>query len=215
MPTYNFFNAGGASARPQFYLVVDLEATCCDDDSIAEGNREIIEIGAVIYDNQFQEVSQFQTFVKPVIHTQLTDFCTELTSIKQADVDAAPVFSDALKLFKRHLFADDHGRDYTFCSWGSFDGTMLDKEVQRHTHQKKFNISKRVNLKTALLKRHKVSNADFGSLDKACDKILGGMTGAHHRALDDAINTARLLPYILGDETLPKQGKTHTKKCNR
>ena len=33
-------------------------------------------------------VSQFQTYVKPVLDPVITDFCTELTGITQEQVDA-------------------------------------------------------------------------------------------------------------------------------
>ena len=67
------------------YIVVDLEATC--GDSIAHHHREIIEIGAVMVNRQFQIESEFQTFVKPIANPKLTDFCTQLTSIPQTTID--------------------------------------------------------------------------------------------------------------------------------
>jgi len=79
------------------YLVVDLEATCSDDGSIPKREMEIIEIGAVLVDGQSMEpIDEYQTFIRPVRRPQLTPFCTQLTSITQADLASAPSFEDVV-----------------------------------------------------------------------------------------------------------------------
>ncbi|MCY4501696.1 MAG: exonuclease domain-containing protein, partial [Alphaproteobacteria bacterium] len=81
-------------------LVVDLEATCSDDDSVPKHEMEIIEIGAVLVEPAgLQPVGEFQSFVRPGLHPRLTGFCTGLTTIRQSDVDAAPRFPEVLKRF--------------------------------------------------------------------------------------------------------------------
>src|SRR5204863_480349 len=73
------------------YLVVDLEATCDDHHALPREDSEIIEIGAVLVDGATLEPQgEFQSFVRPVVHPRLTPFCTQLTTITQADVVRAP-----------------------------------------------------------------------------------------------------------------------------
>jgi inhibitor of KinA sporulation pathway (predicted exonuclease) len=73
------------------FLVLDLEATCCDRQTIPSAQMEIIEIGAVMLEaQQLTPISEFQTFIKPVRHPVLTEFCQRLTSITQDLVDNAP-----------------------------------------------------------------------------------------------------------------------------
>jgi inhibitor of KinA sporulation pathway (predicted exonuclease) len=36
---------------------------------------------------------------------------------------------------------------------------------------------------------------------KACELVGLTLAGTHHRALDDALNIARLLPWILGEHS--------------
>ncbi|MEL6327929.1 MAG: 3'-5' exonuclease [Cyanobacteria bacterium J06626_23] len=68
------------SILEDYYLVVDLEATCADDKSIPRKQMEIIEIGAVmLHARSLQIESEFQSFIRPVVHPQLTPFCTALT----------------------------------------------------------------------------------------------------------------------------------------
>ena len=88
----------------QYFLVVDLEATCCDRQSIPRQQMEIIEIGAVMVEaKSFNIISEFQTFIKPVRHTILTDFCQQLTSISQVQVDNAPFYREAIAIFKKWI----------------------------------------------------------------------------------------------------------------
>ena len=87
--------------KQDYYLIIDLEATCCDDKSIARHDMEIIEIGAVLLNAQTMEIeSEYQSFVQPILNSTLTDFCRSLTSITQEDVDCAPRFPEAIKNFQ-------------------------------------------------------------------------------------------------------------------
>ena len=82
-----------------YYLVVDLEATCCDRGNIRKEEMEIIEIGAVmVHSESLSIVDEFQSFIKPIRHPILTEFCKSLTSIAQAQVDRAPTYTISLKV---------------------------------------------------------------------------------------------------------------------
>ena len=88
-------------------LVVDLEATCCDLHSIPRHQMETIEIGAVMVDQKsLSIVDEFQTFIKPRRHPIFTDFCLQLTSITQDQVDTALTFPDATDL--PYPFSSNH-----------------------------------------------------------------------------------------------------------
>src|SRR5688572_9524359 len=81
------------------YVFLDLEATCAKDSGFARAERETIEIGAVMLDAQHRVVAEFQEYIRPVIHAELTAFCTELTGITQAQVNAAPFFPHVFARF--------------------------------------------------------------------------------------------------------------------
>ena len=90
--------------RNFYFLVVDLEATCSDDSSIARHKMEIIEIGAVMLNRTTWEIdAEYQQFIKPVRHPLLTDFCTQLTTIKQEDIENAPTFPEVITQFKQWI----------------------------------------------------------------------------------------------------------------
>lgn len=79
-------------------LVVDFECTC--DSGEPNYPHEIIEFPVVVVDTAtYHVVSHFHTYVKPTRNPVLTPFCTELTGIRQDQVQDAPTISEALALF--------------------------------------------------------------------------------------------------------------------
>lgn len=106
-----------------YLVVVDVEATC------ERGNdnfpHEIIEFPGVLIDVRRGIVDKehsFHTFVRPVNHPKLSHFCTELTGIRQEQVDAAPVLSDAIRLFETWLRKTiPRGAKVVFASDGPWD----------------------------------------------------------------------------------------------
>jgi len=183
---------------PKYYLVIDLEATCDADHRLPRHETEIIEIGAVLCDGQtLQPVAEFQTFVRPIRHPRLTAFCTELTTIQQADVDRAPVFPQAIERLRRFI----DGRECLFCSWGDYDRNQLRRDAERHRVRLPLG-AKHLNLKQAF---HEATGAarPLGT-GQALASVGLKPEGTHHRGIDDARNIAKLLPYCLGRRVAPR-----------
>ena len=173
------------------YLVIDLEATCCDDNTFPRNQMEIIEIGAVMVQCESNlPVSEFQTFARPVRNPTLTDFCRELTSITQSDVDDAPLFPIALD--KLLVWAKDYA-PYVFCSWGNYDRTQFQSDCDHHSLAYPFG-DKHINLKTEFPKA--TGQRKKMGVVAALRSVGLPFSGSHHRGIDDARNIASLLPYI-------------------
>lgn len=183
-----------------YYLVVDLEATCDDRGSIPREESEIIEIGAVLVDGAtLRSVGEFQTFVRPVAHPILTPFCTELTTITQAEVDAAPVFPAAAARLAAF------GAGTLWGSWGAYDRNQLDADARRHGIPTP--LGRHINIKE-LFARAAGDRRTMGN--RAVLRRVGiTATGTHHRGIDDARNIARLLPYALGRVPIPAASTVH------
>lgn len=182
-------------------LIIDLEATCADDHSIPRAQTEIIEIGAVMVEaEKYGIIDEFVTFVKPRIHPRLHPFCSQLTSITQAQVDQAPPFPVALKLLL------DWCRDYhpfLFTSWGGYDHRQLKRDCRSHGQEPPFN--EHFNLKEGFSEKQGLSKK-FGMAGAL--RMAGlPLEGTHHRGIDDARNMARLLPYIFGEAKIRKPAK--------
>ena len=181
----------------QYFLVLDLEATCSDKKEISRDEMEIIEIGAVMVEaKNLDIISEFQTFINPVRHPILTQFCTKLTSITQEEVNESPKYPEAIDNFKAWLYQYPN---FIFGSWGNYDYKQFQKDS--NFHQLPYPIeSEHINLKQ-LFSTNQNLKRRYG-MAKALQ--LAGITleGTHHRGIDDARNIAKLLPYILGKKTI-------------
>ena len=171
-------------------LVCDLEATCCNNNEFPREESEIIEIGAVIMDFRGEILGEYQTFIRPEKHPILTDFCKELTTIRQEDVDSAQFYRDRMADFSKWIDKVTAGEHFIFCSWGDFDKNIISrqsKELKTYGHhivrhhvnlKKKFGAENKLKRDPGVGKALRIKNMEF--------------EGTQHRALDDAKNTARL-----------------------
>ncbi|WP_196884958.1 3'-5' exonuclease [Aureivirga sp. CE67] len=167
------------------YIVFDLEATCWEK---ANGRKhEVIEIGAVMVNEEKEIVSEFVQFVRPGNQPILSDFCTELTSITQKDVENAPFFTEAIENFKKWIGTETE--DYVLCSWGFFDRNQLEAESK----QKGLNydwVQKHISIKhqytdVSSAKRHM-------GMKGALAREKFSLEGTHHRGIDDARNITKI-----------------------
>lgn len=185
-----------------YFMVLDLEATCCDRKTIHRNEMEIIEIGAVMVESKnLTAVSEFQTFVKPIRYPILTEFCKKLTSITQEQVDRAPLYPEAVEQFQRWMLQYSN---FIFGSWGDYDRKQIEQDSRLYNisypiASPHINLKKLFTTNQQLHKRHGMAGA------LALAKIE--LKGTHHRGIDDARNIVRLLPYILGRETLEIRSK--------
>jgi inhibitor of KinA sporulation pathway (predicted exonuclease) len=171
------------------YLVIDFETTCCQRNSFPRHEMEIIEFGVVLCQG-FSPIKEFQSFVQPVRHPILTEFCTTLTSIQQKDIDYAPGFIEVMNRFTQFLTSvEEH--EVRFCSWGNFDKNILQQNCNYHTVPYPF--SEHFNLKKLFQHRQNLDHS-MGMIKALHHKSIQH-TGTHHRGIEDARNISKLLPF--------------------
>lgn len=180
---------------PPTLLVVDLEATCDRDGGIVPRHEmETIEIGAVLLDTIDDVVlGELQTFVRPVVHPILTPFCRQLTTITQSAVDHAPTFPEALGLLREFVIHHGGPGRIVFSSWGDYDKHQLERDALRHRvtlplGRHHLNLKRRFSSHLGIPKKLGMS--------QALARVGLPATGTHHRAIDDARNIARLVPFM-------------------
>ncbi|MBE9206592.1 exonuclease domain-containing protein [Nostoc sp. LEGE 06077] len=180
-----------------YLLVLDLEATCCDQGTIKRHEMEIIEIGAVMVEAQtLTIIEEFQTFIKPVRYPRLTDFCKSLTSITQKQVDLAPEYPEAIAILQKWLSKYPNA---VFGSWGDYDRNQFKQDSKFHNLP--FPIAyPHVNLKQQFSESQGLSKR-YG-MAEALQRANIELQGTHHRGIDDARNIAKLLPWILHRQNL-------------
>lgn len=182
-----------AEHPPTPILVIDLEATCADDGSISPEQMEIIEVGACWATPDGEVLDRFQRFVRPLYRPRLTPFCMELTGIFQEQVDAAGYFPEVAAALAK--FARQYRKAESFWgSWGDYDRRQIERDCARHGVANPLEGMPHQNLKRQFAKGQGIKAVGMAT----ALKIAGlSLEGAHHRALDDALNIARLLPWSM------------------
>jgi inhibitor of KinA sporulation pathway (predicted exonuclease) len=176
--------------RSFYYLIVDLEATCSEDGAVPREEMEIIEIGAVMLNRSTWQIDEeFQQFIKPVRNPVLTQFCIQLTTIKQEDVEKAPTYPEAMASFRDWL----GDKKYIFCSWGDYDRKQFIQDCEFHQVAYPFS-SEHINIKKLFSEYSGVSKG-YG-MAGALSKLGISLLGTHHRGIDDARNIASIFRYI-------------------
>ncbi len=176
-----------------YWLVIDLEATT-EEGGWPVTDMEIIEIGASLVTADGRELDHFQRFVRPLRRPHLTNFCRQLTHISQANVDSAAPLSAVWPLFERWLAAHQP-RLVGWASWGDYDRKQLEQDWQQHQLSSLLSQVPHVNLKQRFAKARQLQKPV--SLNNALHLAGLSFHGQQHRALEDARNTARLLPLVL------------------
>lgn len=187
---------------PYRYLYcVDLEATC-DDVGESESRRpvavvpdqmETIEIGLVVIDLETLEiVDEFQRFVRPQINPTLTDFCKQLTSIQQSDVDGALTYQEVgeeLRTFAARYL------DAAWASWGDYDARQLERDAGYAACPSLLDGLPHFNAR----KWHAgLYNNRPKSLKQTLESLGLVWMGTYHRGIDDARNVASIVKEMLG-----------------
>jgi inhibitor of KinA sporulation pathway (predicted exonuclease) len=172
------------------YVIVDLEATCWEDVR-GSPKMEIIEIGAVLLPaSEGPAAGEFASFVRPVVDPVLSAFCTKLTSIRQADVDAAEPFP---LVFPRFVEWIGDG-PFVLCTWGAYDLNQFRQDCRRHRIPLPAAFERHVNVKKEFARLRGVKSCGMA----AALRIAGiPLEGTHHRAIDDARNIAKLAAWVL------------------
>ncbi|MBD8500144.1 3'-5' exonuclease [Paenibacillus arenosi] len=151
---------------------------------------EIIEIGAVKLTHSEGKaviLDTFQTFVKPTLTSRITEDTTSFTGISQQDVTLADELPAALDRFVAWIDAEE----YALCSWGRDDKVQFTKECRLKKIPLRWlkNYTDVQQQISALMGR---PNKQQIGLKTALEELNLPFVGSHHRALDDAYNTALL-----------------------
>ncbi|MFC5532023.1 exonuclease domain-containing protein [Cohnella yongneupensis] len=152
---------------------------------------EIIEIGAAkvgLADGVPQIISTFQSFVKPVVVPQLTTDTMSFTGITQDNVNDAGTLSQVVRDFTDWIGSEE----YFLCAWGPDDQRQLVQECRQHQIPTEWIVNHN-NLQKMLSKIYKLEKQQQMGLKPALEMLEIPFEGSHHRALDDAMNTAQIL----------------------
>ena len=108
------------------YIILDLEWNQGPHKSGSSDlpTFEIIEIGAVKLNEQFQIVDSYQSLVKPQLYNIMHKYTAEIVNLNMADLQDARCFPEVAA-----EFLDWCGKEYLFCIWGVQDLTEFQKNM--------------------------------------------------------------------------------------
>lgn len=86
--------------------------------------NEMIQIGAVMLDENYVIVDEFKSFVRPA-YGVIDPFIEQLTGISQKDVDTAPTTEEVLRAFAAWLPEDAY-----VISWSETDAVQIERELE-------------------------------------------------------------------------------------
>lgn len=180
------------------YILVDLEATCWEKGT-SPARMEIIEIGAIRLEaGSWRSLDEFERFVRPVEEPHLSDFCRELTGIRQGDVDAAAEFGPVFDEFL-HWIGEE---PLTLCSWGAYDLRQFELDCRRHERPLPAELRNHLNVKQAFADWR---GARPCGMKKALRILDLEMVGRHHRGIDDVRNIARICRRFLSEHLADRE----------
>ncbi len=187
-------------------LVVDLEATCWEVPNTPDLN-EVIDIGIVVCDDQYEILDTWSSLIKPKTNVKLSSFCKRLTSIKQQDVDSALSFPQVISNFNLWFFEkfQTNPKDLIWFTWGSWDLKCLTEDCLRN--EVPFPFASHRNLKDIYFKIKKCDKKDKLSLKDVIERENIIFTQKLHRGITDALAAAMIAkiihPFPLDQSFLP------------
>jgi inhibitor of KinA sporulation pathway (predicted exonuclease) len=180
----------------RFLNVVDVEATCWQGTPPPGQPFEIIEVGLTIVDVIARErLAKHRILVRPERST-VSEFCTELTGLTQAEVDGGVSFAEACELLH-----DEHRADSrVWASWGDYDRKQFARQCAATDVPYPFG-SRHVNAK-AMFAAARGWPKGVG-MHRALEVAGLPLEGRHHCGADDAWNIAALVLGLMSDGDWP------------
>lgn len=178
------------------YIVMDLEWNQSASGQSDENPRlpfEIIEIGAVKLDDQFNIIDQYGSIVKPRIYRRLQSHIRELLNYDESVLRTGRPFDVVFREFKKWC-----GEDYIFCTWGPLDLTCLQQNMDFY-YLKNFTFPlKFYNLQEIYAINQYNDKSQMPSLEKAVKEldIPIDIAEPFHCAKNDAFYTAKVMRKI-------------------
>jgi inhibitor of KinA sporulation pathway (predicted exonuclease) len=187
------------------HIIIDLEFTPIGDPAIRNNLRqEIIEIGAVRLDDNYEYVDRFEVYVQPQL-TSLSPHISRLTGIDKCELRNAPCFEKALDMFKEWIGTDK----FRIYQWSENDKSQIVKECRyKGILDKQSMLCNKYWRDIQRLYTRVFHKCRKPSLESALAELAADFEGKMHSAGDDAMNTAWLLQVMAVREKYEQATKT-------
>lgn len=160
---------------------------------------EIIQIGAVKLNQNFEYLESFNFFIKPQIYKRIHPFVEKITGITQEQLRDCPFFPDAY-----HAFVQFIGNESSvLCTWGVDDIKSLFKNILYYNLKPNLITDKYLNVQSfANMYLHYEPGKTIG-LKNAVTLLNLPIDAEFHNALHDAQYTAQIFKIVHPDNLVP------------
>ncbi|HWR61696.1 MAG TPA: 3'-5' exonuclease [Clostridia bacterium] len=193
------------------YIVFDLEfnqAWSHGEDKGAVNPRcssEIIQIGALVLDEQLHVLSTFDRLIKPELYTRLHPFVEQITGITEEKLAAAMSFEEVFGEFRRLISFDS-----VLCVWGTADIRELIRNIRYHKLDASLIPMEYINVQTYASRYLHCPKGTNAGLRIAAELLDIPIEGRFHDALNDARYTAEIFRHIYSSSIKPAIYKEDT-----
>ncbi|MCR5188954.1 MAG: exonuclease domain-containing protein [Treponema sp.] len=183
------------------YICIDLEMsefTASQRSCVPGANGEVIQFGAVMLDENYNMLSEFSSYVKP-IYSSVNNIINQLTGISNKNLEKA---DDFLTVFDKFCYWRGEGDITTFC-WSKADFNQLWAELEakgKHRYDLFAVLHDFVDLQNIF--GNLISSKTSVGLESAMRLLQMDYKGQVHTALSDSYNTARILHKLFCTESL-------------
>lgn len=171
-------------------LVVDIEATCWEGAIPPEQESEIIEIGICSLDIATGQRLEKESILVQPERSKVSEFCTQLTTLTQEQVDRGISFKDACSILRKKYLS----KDRIWASYGDYDRSQFQRQCQSRSITYPFG-NRHINVKSLLAIVYALPG-EVG-MAQALELLNLPLEGTHHRGGDDAWNITEILSKLL------------------
>jgi len=181
------------------YIITDLEWNGAFSKKAHGYFNEIIDVGAVAFDEDMREIGTFHRTINPVISKKLSSVVKELTHITQEELEEHGGTFDSVMA----AFAQWAGEDAVILTWSNTDVLVL---VENFSFFKKKPhipfMAYYADVQPYCQQRMGVDTSQQMGLSRACEQLgISAEESELHRALDDAKLTANVFATLFEKES--------------
>lgn len=161
---------------------------------------EIIQIGAVKLNENFDILDKFNVLIKPVIYPRIHPYVKKITNLNYKQLKNGLFFSEAYSNFIKFIGRDD----VVLCTWGSDDIKSLFKNILFYDLDTTKICNRFINVQKFASKYLKYEDGQSIGLKNAVTELNLEIKTPFHNALNDAIYTAKVFQIVHPKENQPE-----------
>lgn len=189
------------------YIIFDLEFN--QNCNFIKGNRtiktpecpfEIIQIGAVKLDENFQTISTFDKLIKPELYNTIHPFVKKITGITMEELNTGEPFKEIYIEFIKFINNDKS----ILCPWGMTDIKELLRNINYHKLNSSLLPKKYINIQLYTSKYFNCPKGTNVGLSNTVELLNIPLENQFHNAFNDAYYTSEIFKKIYNDKIKPK-----------